>query len=149
MGIIAGESSNFGSSDNTSRWLYPIMYFLAPQFTLRHFAITHSVLRKAGHFVGYAMLSLLMFGAWWATMNPPRLRTRLWSEIRRCWDWRAALLALLSAVTVASLDEWHQLSLPSRTGAFHDVLLDSAAAICVQAFVIAFAAPRLYRTRES
>jgi VanZ family protein len=33
---------------------------------------------------------------------------------------------------VASLDEWHQTFIPSRTGTYKDVLLDSAAALCVQ-----------------
>ena len=33
---------------------------------------------------------------------------------------------------VASLDEWHQTFLPSRTGALHDVILDSASALAVQ-----------------
>jgi VanZ family protein len=36
------------------------------------------------------------------------------------------------AALVASLDEWHQTYIPSRTGTFHDVLLDSAAALVAQ-----------------
>jgi len=33
---------------------------------------------------------------------------------------------------VATLDEWHQTFLRSRTGTFHDVLLDSTAALMAQ-----------------
>jgi len=33
---------------------------------------------------------------------------------------------------VASLDEWHQTFLPSRTGTIRDVVLDSAAALGAQ-----------------
>jgi len=33
---------------------------------------------------------------------------------------------------VASLDEWHQTYLPSRTGTYKDVILDSTAAIAAQ-----------------
>jgi VanZ family protein len=36
---------------------------------------------------------------------------------------------------VASLDEWHQSYLPSRTGTPWDVLLDSCAAIAAQILV--------------
>jgi VanZ family protein len=33
---------------------------------------------------------------------------------------------------VASLDEWHQTFIPSRTGSVRDVILDSAAALVAQ-----------------
>ena len=138
MGVIATESSSLGSSSNTSHWLYPVFYFLAPQFTLHHFELAHSALRKMGHFVGYATLSVFMLGAWWATLNQSRLGTRLWRTIRRRWDARAASLAFLCSALVATLDEWHQMSMPSRTGAFHDILLDSAAAACAQLLLLAF-----------
>ena len=36
---------------------------------------------------------------------------------------------------VASLDEWHQTFLPTRTGKIQDVFLDSAAALAVQVFL--------------
>jgi len=32
-------------------------------------------------------------------------------------------------VLVASLDEWHQTFIPSRTGTWHDVVLDGSAAV--------------------
>ena len=38
-------------------------------------------------------------------------------------------LALVFTALVASLDEWHQSYIPSRTGTWHDVLLDSTAAL--------------------
>jgi VanZ family protein len=33
---------------------------------------------------------------------------------------------------VASLDEWHQTFIPSRTGRWQDVVLDSSAALTIQ-----------------
>jgi VanZ family protein len=33
---------------------------------------------------------------------------------------------------IASLDEWHQTFIPSRTGAIRDVMLDSGAALTAQ-----------------
>lgn len=80
------------------------------------------VLRKSGHFIGYFTLSVLLFRSWRGTF--PRLSTR-W-----CLQW--ATIALFSTSLVASLDEWHQTFLPSRTGRVHDVILDSAAALAAQ-----------------
>jgi VanZ family protein len=36
---------------------------------------------------------------------------------------------------VASLDEWHQSFLPSRTGRWQDVVLDSSAALVAQIII--------------
>jgi VanZ family protein len=70
----------------------------------------------------------------------PRSATRIppWKAMVTSWSARAAAIALASTALVASLDEWHQLSIPGRTGTIHDVALDSMAAACVQLLVIAF-----------
>jgi VanZ family protein len=39
---------------------------------------------------------------------------------------------------VASLDEWHQTLLPSRTGVLSDVVLDSFAALTAQVVIFLF-----------
>jgi VanZ family protein len=39
---------------------------------------------------------------------------------------------------VASLDEWHQTFLPSRTGAISDVMLDSSAALTAQVLIFLY-----------
>lgn len=119
--VIALESTDLGSSYHTGRILYPIFDFLFKMDPER-FALWHMLLRKTGHFVGYFTLSAFLFRSWRATF--PRLSTR-W-----CVQW--ATLAWFSTSLVAALDEWHQTYLPSRTGAFHDVLLDSAAALVAQ-----------------
>lgn len=121
LAIIALESTNIGSSDHTARLLYPIFAFLFGLDPAR-FALWHAVMRKTGHFVGYFILSVLLFRSWRATF--PRLSTR-W-----CLQWAAT--AFLSTALVASLDEWHQSFLPSRTGTFRDVVLDSSAALLAQ-----------------
>jgi VanZ family protein len=46
-----------------------------------------------------------------------------------------ATIAVLGTALVASLDEWHQSFLPSRTGTPRDVLLDSCAGIAAQILV--------------
>jgi VanZ family protein len=124
IGIIITESTNWASAENTSRILYPIFHFLLNMDLVR-FSEVHPYLRKCGHFVGYFTLSVLLFGAWRATLPAaPR------------WTLRWAGIAFFMSAFIASLDEWHQTFLPSRTGNFHDVLLDSFAALVAQ-FVIA------------
>jgi VanZ family protein len=121
LAVIAVESTNLGSSEHTGLILYPIFYFLFKMDPAR-FAFWHMLLRKTGHFVGYFILSVLLFRSWRATF--PRLSTR-W-----CFEW--ATLALFSTSLVAMLDEWHQSFLPSRTGTVRDVILDTTAALVAQ-----------------
>jgi VanZ family protein len=121
LGLIAIESTDMLSSEHTSRFLYPLLHFLTGVDLVR-FATWHFYIRKGGHFVGYFCLSVLMFRAWRATV--PRLN-RLWSI-----PWAA--LGFVATALVASLDEWHQSFIPSRTGTYKDVVLDSSAALFAQ-----------------
>jgi VanZ family protein len=126
LGVIVLESE-VGSSEHTGRILYPIFHFLF-HISAAKFAVLHGFLRKAGHFVGYFILSFLLFRSWRATF--PRLSTA-W-----CLQW--ATVAFLSTSLVAMFDEWHQSFDPSRTGAIHDVILDSAAALVAQIALFVF-----------
>ncbi len=121
LAVIALESTNLGSAEHTGRILYPLLHYLFGMSPQR-FEIVHMVLRKTGHFIGYATLSILLFRSWRGTF--PRLSTR-W-----CLQW--ATLAFVCTALVASLDEFHQSFLPSRTGTFRDVVLDSSAALVAQ-----------------
>jgi VanZ family protein len=121
LAVIAIESTNLGSAEHTSRILYPILHFLFRMDPAK-FAVWHMLLRKTGHVIGYFILSVLLFRSWRATF--PRLSTR-W-----CFQW--ATVALFSTSLVATLDEWHQSYLPSRTGSVRDVILDTAAGLMAQ-----------------
>jgi VanZ family protein len=121
LAVIVTESSNLGSSEHTGQILYPIFHYLFGM-GLERFSVLHAVLRKTGHFVGYFTLSILLFRSWRGTF--PRLSTR-W-----CLQW--ATLAFVCTALVAALDEFHQSFIPSRTGMFRDVLLDSSAALVAQ-----------------
>jgi VanZ family protein len=122
LGFIVIESTSAFSSENTSKVLYPLLHFLLGLDPVR-FLTWHFVLRKTGHVIGYAVLSLLLFRAWRATI--PLRKDPRWSV-----SW--ARIALSMTALVASLDEWHQTFLPSRTGTIRDVVLDSAAALGAQ-----------------
>jgi VanZ family protein len=120
--VIAIESSNLASSNNTSRILYPLLHFLFGT-DLARFEHLHFYIRKGGHVFGYGLLSILLFRAWRETLpvvNGAR------------WTLRWTTLAVLGTALVASLDEWHQSFIPSRTGTPWDVLLDTCAGIAAQ-----------------
>lgn len=132
MIVIAIESSAYLSSDYTGRFLYPILHFLFG-IDRAEFKIWHHIIRKTGHFVGYFILSVLLFRAWKASLRLPSQ-----------WAWRWAGIAALMSVIVASLDEWHQSFIPTRTGVFSDVVLDSSAALIAQIVIFFF-----WRLRDS
>ena len=133
LAVIAVESTNLGSMEHTGRILYPIFQFL--HIDPARFAVWHVLFRKTGHVVGYFILSVLLFRSWRATF--PRLSTR-W-----CFEW--ATVALFSTALVASLDEWHQSFLPSRTGTVRDVILDTSAALLAQ--IVLFVILRMESSR--
>jgi VanZ family protein len=124
--VIAIESSALLSSHNTSRLLYPLLHFL---FGLNPFQFEHwhVYIRKGGHVFGYGLLSILLFRAWRATLPVA-------DSLR--WTFRWANIAVLGTALVASLDEWHQSFIPSRTGTPRDVLLDTCAGIGAQILVL-------------
>lgn len=123
--VITIESTEIGSAHNTSRILYPVLHFLLGLDYL-HFEPWHFFLRKCGHVFGYGLLSILLFRAWRETL--PAISTSKWTI-------RWANLAVLGTALVASLDEWHQSYLPSRTGTVQDVVLDTCAGIGAQILV--------------
>lgn len=151
LAVIAIESTALMSSENTGHLLLAIARFFDPQITLAQLQLLNGVGRKFGHGIGYGILSLLMLRAWWATLMLPRSATRLpsWTAMVTTWSARAAVLALLSAAAVAGLDEWHQASLPGRTGTIRDVALDTLAAAFVQLVIVAARALRGKQTALS
>jgi len=128
IGLIAIESTDWLSSEHTSRILYPLLHFLLG-LDPAGFEVWHHYIRKTGHFVGYFTLSFFLFRAWRATLHLP------WTPR---WALRWAAIAFFMSALVASLDEWHQTFIPSRTGAFSDVMLDSCAALTAQVVIFLF-----------
>jgi len=123
--VIAIESTAMLSSGNTGRILYPLLHYLFGM-DWEHFEYWHFFIRKGGHVVGYSILSVLAFRAWRETF--PALGNSLWTV-------RWASIAVLMTAFVASLDEWHQSFIPSRTGRWQDVVLDTCAGIATQFLV--------------
>ncbi len=106
------------SGEHTSTVFYAILTRLFGEINLYDFLVWHHYGRKAGHVIGYAMLCLLLYRGWRATFG----------ELRP-WAWKPAVYAWAGTILIASLDEWHQSFIPSRTGTIRDVVLDSVAGL--------------------
>jgi VanZ family protein len=128
MMLIAIESTDWLSAQHTSRILYPLLHFLIGLDLVR-FEVWHHYIRKLGHFIGYFTLSFFLFRAWRATLRLP------WAPR---WALRWGAIAFFMSAMVASLDEWHQTFIPSRTGAIRDVILDSCAALTAQLLIFLY-----------
>jgi VanZ family protein len=115
IGVIAFESTDLMSAQHTGTILYSVMTALFGWISPDRFEIFHHLLRKSGHFLGYGTLAVLSFRALRASVHGGM-----------AWLVGGALL-LTSAV--ASLDEWHQTLIPSRTGSARDVVLDTLGGI--------------------
>ncbi|MFZ0793781.1 MAG: VanZ family protein [Candidatus Korobacteraceae bacterium] len=138
LGVIRMESSATASATNTTAVLYKVIAVIAPHVKPAFVQQLDEVLRKSGHFLGYGILSMLVFLALRNT-NRDRMRPLL----QRQWGiylsdlWRAewVLIGLLTTVVTATFDEIHQTFIPSRTGRWQDVLLDTVGAAVLQMVV--------------
>lgn len=126
IGVICAESTDMMSAAHTGSILFAIVLRVLGRVDFATLMEWNHVLRKVGHVVGYATLSWLLFRAWRATLPSP---------IGRLWVFPWARLAFWMTAAVASLDEFHQSFIPSRTGRWQDVVLDSAAALAMQLFL--------------
>jgi len=122
--VICIESTAWLSAHNTGLLLYPLLHFLFG-VDPSGFETWHFLIRKSGHVFGYGLLSILLFRAWRETLPFDHVR----------WSFRWATIAVLGTALVASLDEWHQSFIPSRTGRWQDVVLDTCAGIGAQFLV--------------
>lgn len=133
IGVILIESTQLMGAEHTSgplRWLWEKLF---GHVSNARWDVIHMMIRKCGHFLGYGAIGLLWLRAWWMTLP----RSRFFED---------ALLALLGASMVASLDEMHQAHLPNRTGTPRDVLIDCCGALTLQLAVYIYL--RLFRPKR-
>lgn len=124
--VISGLSTDAFSGEHTGAVLLPVLRFLLPTAAPETLRAVHEVVRKIAHPTEYAILGWLLARA---LDQPGRSAAAL------------AALAIAFAAAYASLDELHQLFVPSRTAALGDVLLDTTGA-AVGAALRAFGALR-------
>jgi VanZ family protein len=111
IGVIFLLSSGSGSMAATSRFIRPLLEFLFPAASEESLQLMHFYIRKTAHFTEYAVLG------YWAM----RAFTRTAAEWLRNHPY---ILAFAVVIVVASLDEFNQRFISSRTGSIWDVALD-------------------------
>lgn len=112
IGVIFFLSSSSGSMSNTSRFIGPLLRFLFPDSSEELLLIYHGFIRKFAHFAEYAVLAFFAFRAF--SFSPQKILQKFWFP-----------LSLLLVFVIASLDEFNQSFLSTRTSSFQDVLLDT------------------------
>ena len=141
MAVIATESTPTFSSENTSSWLRPIAERLFGPISTPVWEDVHHLLRKTGHFSFYGFLCVLFVRVWLLT------NARNATLPTPVWRWRSWAMGVVSTFLVASVDELHQSFLPSRTGLFSDVVLDTCGGLLIST-VVMLIAWQIRRSRE-
>lgn len=131
LSLITMESTDMMSGEHTRNLLWQLCTWFGFHLRRHQLDPINLVLRKSGHMVGYALLCLcfllLLRGAHWL-QHDYKIGLRGSIQMRRMW-WRPvwAALALFFTFVVASADELHQMAIPSRSGSWWDVALDTSA----------------------
>jgi VanZ family protein len=131
MSVIFIASSDLMSAERTSHFIGPFLRWFVPDISPETIASIQIVVRKCAHLVAYAILAALLHRA-------------LRQNIRQLG--RAALFAFLMAFTYASLDEFHQSFVASRTGSPWDVAIDCLGALVGLAVCLAAGIPKSGRS---
>jgi VanZ family protein len=145
LALIRIESTEAMSGEHTAHHLRHLLRWIGIHLSYPQLDLLNHVMRKCGHMVGYGLLCfcwlLLLRGAYWLQHDYLRSVKSSSIHLRRIW-WRPewAGLAVFFTFLVAAADELHQMSMPSRTGEWSDVALDTSAAIVSAALVWAKAA---------
>ena len=120
--VIMSASTDTFSGANTGSVLERVVVWLAGHpVSPATLDTLNFVIRKCAHLTEYGILGALAFRA---------LRGD-----RSGWSLRWAVGAVVLAACLASIDEIHQTFVPSRTGTWHDVVLDAAGAAVAQILI--------------
>jgi VanZ family protein len=139
--LLASFSTDIFSAEHTGHILWKIVHVFIPGISLGHFNTMHFLVRKTAHFSSYGLLSFFAFFSWRATLparDYPSTRTPGVPGTPARWTLRWCNLALLLTLLAASLDEFHQSFLPSRTASVRDVMLDMLGAFFFQIVIVLF-----------
>lgn len=119
MVFIFIGSTDLLAASHTSRFLGPLIHWLAPGLDADAVHTLQVWIRKAGHVSEYTVLCALC----WRGLAIRDGATSPARELRR-----RAMTAWLIAVAFAVTDEWHQSFVPSREGQVRDVAVDALGA---------------------
>jgi len=111
--VIFTLSSTAGASQNTSRFIRPLLEWLFPAADAATLSVYHGYIRKLAHFTEYAVLAFFASRAFWLSSQ---------TVLRKFWF----VWAFLFVVLIAVADESNQSFNTLRTGSIYDVLIDAA-----------------------
>jgi VanZ family protein len=118
MGVIFIGSTDLMSSQNTSRFIGPVLRWIKPDVSDQTIRKTQLLVRKTAHLGEYAILAVLL-----------RRGLHLGSgRSAAVWSGKLAALAFVIATFYAALDEAHQSTVATRYGSVYDVLIDAVGA---------------------
>jgi len=109
--VISILSTDSFSSEHTSRFILPVLRWLFPHAGMETMEVMHAVIRKTAHLTEYFILGIFLFLAQRGE--------------DRGWKLRWAIWAIVMCAGYASLDEFHQSFVPSRTASPWDALIDT------------------------
>jgi len=132
--IIFTASTDTFSSEHTGSIIEPILRWFYPHITRPQFDLIHHLIRKAAHLTEYFIYGLLLY--------------RGLRRGRPGWRLSWALTSIFLAAIYASLDEFHQSFVPSRTASPYDSLLDTIGATCAILFLYLYFLLRTNGTAE-
>lgn len=137
--LIKVESTDALSGGHTAQTLRRVLLWLGVHLPSQQLDLINLVFRKSGHMVGYALLCLcwllLLRGSYWLQHDYMRSLQGRVHVLRMWWRTEWAVLAVFFTFVVATADELHQMSIPSRSGSWSDVALDTSAGLIAVALV--------------
>jgi VanZ family protein len=116
--VISVLSTDQFSSQHTSIFIVPVLRWLFPHAGTETVELMHTFIRKMAHLTEYFILSVLLL--------------RGLSGKDRGWQLRWAIWAVIIVAGYASLDEFHQVFVPSRHASPWDALIDMTGAAVAQ-----------------
>jgi VanZ family protein len=116
--LISILSTDSFSSEHTSSFIIPALQWIFPRASMETLKIMHAVIRKTAHLTEYFILSIFLFLAQRGKGQGWKLRWAIW--------------AIFMCAGYASLDEFHQSFVPSRTASPWDSLIDTTGACMAQ-----------------
>jgi len=116
--LISVLSTGPFSSQHTSRFIIPALHWLFPHAGAETLESMHTVIRKMAHLTEYFIFSVFLLHG---------IRGK-----DRGWQLRWAIWAVVIAAGYASLDEFHQVFVPSRHASPWDALIDTTGAASAQ-----------------
>jgi len=125
IGAMYYASTDIFSGENTRNVIEKLVLWLRPHTSDRGLMKINYVVRKAAHFIEYAILAALLFRAFRAD-----------SFIR--WRFRWALYSFFIVICWALLDEYHQTLTHTRGGSIRDSMLDCSGALFMLMVVALF-----------